>query len=410
VSEKWRGLLFPALLSLIVAVIAAWATAYWTAGLTEGFRTKSRIVLSAGGFIDDLPASKISLTGDDLITLDGMTSKDSPDEISKMINDIKRTSVSQLSDVLRERSVDKNISDPFVNLNTQQKLDAILTHQESELVSVTLSAIKQLTEYIETSPSKDYIDYKNGKIPEDVSQHWKDKIPVILQSSNNTLEAISKIREFDPDVADALSVLARGELGNYNTFKNYVLRYDPSQEFKDNWSNNDEVLRNIKLRINRAESEQVAGVRLEIPLSATNLGQTPVTLSKYAVLSTLDNKIIIPVTIESRSDRVVIPPIKTEDLILITPRKDQIPDTWDELSHARNNLSAVAEVELLSFDENEVIRAPFSIAGGIDIRKNSIASILRKTQIAEQDVLKYLEQPAGKSSSAEEDEGRHLPN
>jgi hypothetical protein len=157
-SDKGRGLLISALLSLIVAAVTAWLTAYWSASLTEVFRTKSHVALSAGGLVDNLPEAKISLKSADLVTLDDMTAKDSPDEIQKVITKMMALQA-KFADMLQESDSQKASNSPLSTLVAAQTLMG----ENQQAVSVPLSAAKTLVTYIEKSPSTEYKNYKTGR-------------------------------------------------------------------------------------------------------------------------------------------------------------------------------------------------------------------------------------------------------
>ncbi len=286
-------------ITIFVAAVTAWLTAYGSAYFTEVFRVKSNVIMSPGGVSKDTPSQKVTLTGDTLVILDNMTKDILPKEIDDIKDEYNADFDSQLAQAaasIKDTLQGGSEQGGLLAKSISEKLRYQLRHPKTYQISV--ESVENALKSISDHPSQEYEAYRAGIQVGNEQVDVRKKVTTIINESKTVSEAITKLEDISKDTAESLQVMNQtGDFPNYETFARFVDTLDFGNPKASMWSQDVQQLDQVKALVGKAEQEKVAGVRLSVFVSITNMAQTPATISKFGLFETADHRIMIPIEI-----------------------------------------------------------------------------------------------------------------
>lgn len=366
-------------LSLVSAIAAGAVSGLASAWWAKQFRLSQSIIISATGMREINQDTSISLSSDEIICLDNMTSKTIPDEA-------RRLSIS-----IRKRTAESMIpSESAMNLPMEMKAILSTRDGKTEYFRIPLECAKELLHLIEESPSEKYAAYKSGQDRgERRTKHLK------IMDSINDLDAFSDIAkaimEIDHELGRALEIYAQIQSEVPKEFIIEAINTFCSPNGSPIMTSYDNAMKKIKSEISGAEERLSRGMTLSFPVITTNTGQIPASIAKFAVFSILDTDINLPIECIGANDVIVIPPSVTQEVIFTSPKKSDIPQAWEAIERARNVVGCAAIIEVMCPTSNKTIRSrPAPISTAHNVRSHSIETILGSRRIKYADIQRMF--------------------
>lgn len=361
--------------SIIAGSISGFASAWWG----RQFRRIPDIIVSATGVREIDPDTSILLTSNEIVCLDNMTKETIPEEVRNISMSARKKAAKSLvpDDITR-------------NLPREFKILLSMQEDKEEYYPVQLNIAKLLVGIIEESPSDDFAAHRFGQgRSEQKAKH--EAIAKICQETDQLDELIKKIKSIDSQMGRAFEVMSQLTDGVTKEFIEKTNEMFNGNSKSPIMKEYDSILRKLKEQISLAEEKISNEKNFELPVLVTNTGHIPISIAKFSMCVIDNNEVYLPLECVGSNDVIVIPPSITQEVIFSSPKKREIPQTWDAVEAKRNILGTSAVVEIVCTTPSLIARSkPIPISLAHNFKSYCIKNALGKREIKQIDIMEKL--------------------
>lgn len=414
-NSKLKDQLITVLVAFGTAALTTFVAPILSAFFEDYYREQAVLVITPDGLRVDKPTAKVTLSGDNLVSLDNLTREPAPLEIEEFIDDHKVEYSKMIEAESRFENSEQTLGDTPAN---QARVIYHNLQNHPKQYQVSPAELKALISSVDNAPSPAYAEFLS-RSPNFVADKV-DALVSIVRKSTSVRDALNKISTVDPLQGAFLKDPSnQGDVTDLNRLEQ-VLPKLVDAEYNGVWEENSKVLANAKQLLDRSSRMQEDGARFLITVSATNVGQVPVSISRFGIvrgsdttngvtnalpveISQVSSESAVNMVVGSVTTKVTLPPGSTREMVLQTPTLADIRDSqptnastnnsWLDFDRIRNSQGATAIVELFEVEAGVEIKSrSFQISSGSRVRKAVTDLIAQRSHDQfNVDVAKFLD-------------------
>ena len=135
----------------------------------------------------------------------------------------------------------------------------------------------------------------------------------------------------------------------------------------------------VKNLVEKSKADAESLIHLEITVLLSNMGQVPVSISRFGILE-IDESFLLPIERIDESTNILVTPEHSKEVVFATPTKEESDVFWATLMQHRNQGSSV-RCRLLVQSDGELIES--TVARFADVseeRKHVSEKLLRRNE------------------------------
>ena len=337
-------------ITLIAGVIAAIAGVY----LNQHLRTSKQVDVSIISIERTSPKPEsVYINPRDLLILDVATEEDVPKELESVHMKHALEFVRSLEDV-----------DPTDPLSKMPVMQALRGYKYP--IPMEVGPLRSALDVIERNPSSllttgDASDLAETieNLPIDTPANFSQELNQFLNDSaafraNYNLEFSSEASTLERMISDPKPSDAAALLEIRDKLLESATAFDEIAQNARHTTTT--TVNRVRRLVEQAEADADGTIRMEVRVTISNSGQTPLVISRFGILE-IDENFLIPIQTVDISNNMSVFPGVAKEVLFSTPNKAKGADFWSTLMQHRNRGSTTVVCRFLDLSDGSAIRS-----------------------------------------------------